>query len=201
MKIYDLCALPVTLDIGLTGTNRQREFGFDIQAWAQEYPDAVFVVCCRRPGEGADSAYFGDTRVEDGILIWTVHRADLGVNEGNGKIEIWALHPEGTVNDEPLYKSRAVITIVGQSIAETPTQTLPEAARPWAQQVLDAAVEAGQAANRAEEAGSRAVEAAERAEEARDEAEAIIPSGGEEGQALIKAGDGTAWAYVYAVVD
>ena len=194
MKIYDLCALPVTIDIGLTGTNRQREFAFDVREWAREYPGAVLAVCCRRPGEGADSAYFGDTRTENGILIWTVHRADLGVNAGSGKIEIWAVHPTGTVNDEPLYKSRSVITIVGQSIAETPTQTLPEAARPWAQQVLDAAVEA-------EEAGSRAVEAAERAEEARDEAEAIIPSGGEEGQALIRAGDGTAWAYVYAVVD
>lgn len=150
MKIYDLCALPVTLDIGMTGSNRQREFGFDIRAWAREYPGAVFAVCCRRTGEGADNAYFGDTRTENGILIWTVHRADLGVSAGNGKIEIWAIHPTGTVNDEPLYKSRAVITIVGQSIAETPSQTLPEAARPWAQQVLDAAIEAGQAADRAE---------------------------------------------------
>lgn len=143
--MYNVNALPALLDIGITGANRQTEIRIDVSAWQAEYPEAVIAVCVRRPDEDADHAYFGDTAVKDGILTWTIHRADLGTSAGFGKFEVWALRPDHEADDEPLFKSVSVTTRIRQSIAASASQELPEAARPWAQQVLDAAAAAEEA--------------------------------------------------------
>ena len=174
--IYNVLNMPQVLDIGLTGSNRQFDFFFDVKPWLAEYPDAVFAVCVQRPGDDETGVYFGDTRTEDGILVWTVHAADIGI-PGNGKIELWALSTDDTENDAPLFKAGPVITRCRQSVAGNAGADPPEAVQNWFESMLAAAGSVTQAKNSAESAKQdaetardNAVSAAVSAEEARDTA-------------------------------
>lgn len=147
--MYNILRLPLMIDLGISGTNRQNIIEIDVSAWREKWSDATFNIFVVRPTETADNTYPADTVLDGNVLRWTIHYADVE-KVGNGWLEV---HASRVGTDELYAKSAVVRTIVAQSATGEAGET-PEVAQPWTQRVEQAASIAEAAAQRAERAAT-----------------------------------------------
>ena len=134
--------LPQVISIGIQTENGVESIGFDVKPWLDEYEDLSMSIWPTRPGENA--AYPAANVVLIGtVLYWYPNGADTAI-AGNGKVEIL-----GITGDKRKLSGWCDTVVKGTSLAVT--QDVPEAARPWVDEVLDAAEEAKRQADRAAE--------------------------------------------------
>lgn len=136
--------LPQVIPIGIQTENGVESIGFDVKPWLQEFENLSLSIWPTRPGE--NSAYrVADKNMEliGTVLYWKPNDVDTAI-AGNGKVEILAI-----TGDKRKLSGWCETNVKATSLAVT--QEVPEAARPWVDEVLDAAEEAKRQADRAAE--------------------------------------------------
>ena len=142
--IYPIKHLPQVIPIGIQTENGVESIGFDVKPWLDQFEGLTLSIWPTRPGENA--AYrVADKNMEliGTVLYWYPNSADTAI-AGTGKVEIL-----GITGDKRKLSGWCDTVVKGTSLAVT--QDVPEAARPWVDEVLDAAEEAKRQADRAAE--------------------------------------------------
>ena len=111
----------------------------------KKWPGLKIDVMAVRPGETA--AYPAISEINGNVLVWHVTDADTAIG-GHGSIEV-----RGIANGIRKLSATAK-TYISPAMAANEKDP-PEAAKPWVDQVLDAAQRAEDAAQRAEDANDR----------------------------------------------
>lgn len=139
--IYPIKHLPRDIPVGIQTETGVEAIGFDMKPWMDEFDGLKFSVWATRPGENA--AYpAADVELVGTVLYWKPNSVDTEI-AGNGKVEILAI-----TGDKRKLSGWCETNVKATSLAVT--QEVPEAARPWVDEVLDAADEAKRQADRAE---------------------------------------------------
>lgn len=141
--IFPVKHLPQVIPIGIQTENGVESIGFDVKPWLDEFDGLELSIWPTRPGENA--AYrVADENMElvGTVLYWHLVLNDTAI-AGNGKVEILAI-----TGDKRKLSGWCETNVKATSLAVT--QEVPEAARPWVDEVLDAADEAKRQADRAE---------------------------------------------------
>lgn len=134
--------LPQVIPIGIQTESGVESIGFDVKPWLQEFENLSLSIWPTRPGENA--AYpAANVELIGTVLYWYPNGADTAI-AGNGKVEIL-----GITGDKRKLSGWCDTVVKGTSLEVT--QDVPEAARPWVDEVLDAAKEAKRQADRAAE--------------------------------------------------
>lgn len=141
MKVFSLSDV---IPIGYAGENEAREIAIDICQLVRTWPDLRPELVARRPGE--TEVYPCKTRVEDGVLIWTVTGADTA-KSGDGEARVYMLDGEGKIA-----KSRIVKTLIRGGMEGEMREEMPDAAAPWVESVTQAGAEAKASAEEAKAA-------------------------------------------------
>ena len=142
------------ISLGICGENNARQIVFDISDWLDTYGPGTAYLVARRSG---DVAPYPAVVEQDGSSVtWTLTSADTG-KSGHGQAEL-VYTIGGTI-----VKSRVWDTYTADALTGN-TETPPDPASGWVEQVLAAGAQAEGAATRAEDAATRAEEAAHRAE-------------------------------------
>lgn len=140
--IYPIQHIPDCIPLGIQTEKGVQEIGFDVKHWLDAWDGLELAVYPTRPGE--DSAYpAADVELIGTVLYWYPNDADTAI-AGEGKVEI-----VGVTADKRKLSGWCDTVVKGTSLAVT--QDVPEAARPWVDEVLDAAEEAKRQADRAAE--------------------------------------------------
>lgn len=119
-----------SLLLGHCGEENARTIKIDVSEWMSAYPQPQISLILIRPTE--DTPYPAVISVEDGVVLWTVSKADCAI-AGEGKGELRADFEDGTA------KSYVFKTIVTDCLPGTVAPEPPEAAETWVDKVLDAA--------------------------------------------------------------
>lgn len=139
--IFPVKHLPQVVPIGIQTENGVESIGFDVKPWLDEFDGLKLSIWPTRPGENA--AYpAADVELVGTVLYWKPNSVDTEI-AGNGKVEILAI-----TGDKRKLSGWCETNVKATSLAVT--QEVPEAARPWVDEVLDAADEAKRQADRAE---------------------------------------------------
>ena len=139
--IFPVKHLPQVIPIGIQTENGVESIGFDVKPWLDEFDGLKLSIWPTRPGENA--AYpAADVELVGTVLYWKPNGVDTAI-AGNGKVEILAI-----TGDKRKLSGWCETNVKATSLAVT--QEVPEAARPWVDEVLDAADEAKRQADRAE---------------------------------------------------
>lgn len=152
MKVFSLSDV---IPIGYAGENEAREIAIDICQLVRTWPDLRPELVARRPGE--TEVYPCKTRVEDGVLIWTVTGADTA-KSGEGEARVYMLDGEGKIA-----KSRIVKTLIRGGMEGEMREEMPDASAPWVDSVTQAGAEAKASAEEAKAAADSVPEAIESA--------------------------------------
>lgn len=140
--IYPIRHLPQVIPIGVQTESGVEAVGFDVKAWLDEFEGLDLTVWPTRPGEAA--AYpAADVELVGTVLYWHPNGADTAI-EGMGKVEVL-----GVTGDRRKLSGWCGTMVRATSLGTT--QDPPEAARPWADEVIAAADEAKKQAERAKE--------------------------------------------------
>ena len=142
--IYPIKHLPPVIPVGVQTESGVESIGFDVKPWLDEFDGLKLSIWPTRPGENA--AYrVADENMElvGTVLYWHPVLNDTAI-AGNGKVEIL-----GITGDKRKLSGWCETNVKASSLAST--QEVPEAARPWVDEVLEAADEAKRQADRAEE--------------------------------------------------
>ena len=142
--IYPIKHLPQVIPIGIQTESGVESIGFDVKPWLDEFDGLKLSIWPTRPGE--NSAYrVADENMElvGTVLYWRPNGADTAIG-GVGKVEVL-----GVTGDRRKLSGWCDTMVRATSLAAT--QEPPEAARPWVDEVLDAADEAKKQADRAKE--------------------------------------------------
>ena len=140
--IYPIKHLPHVIPIGIQTESGVESVGFDVKPWLDEFDGLTLSIWPTRPGENA--AYpAADTELIGTVLYWRPNAADTAI-EGAGKVEVL-----GVTGDRRKLSGWCDTMVRPTSLATT--TEAPEAARPWVDEVLDAAEEAKKQADRAEQ--------------------------------------------------
>lgn len=136
-RIYKIDALPQKMVIG-----RQTETGvevvqFDCAEWISHWPQMEISVWATRPGETA--AYPVVITRDGNIVTRTVSAVDTAI-DGEGSVEIM-----GVADDKRKLSARVIMRVYASGLGNT--QNTPASAKPWVDEVLDAAKRAEDAAN------------------------------------------------------
>lgn len=130
--IFPVKHLPQVIPIGIQTENGVESIGFDVKPWLDEFDGLELSIWPTRPGENA--AYrVADENMElvGTVLYWHLVLNDTAI-AGNGKVEIL-----GITGDKRKLSGWCETNVKATSLAVT--QNVPEAARPWVDEVLDAA--------------------------------------------------------------
>ena len=128
--IYPIKHLPRDIPVGIQTETGVEAIGFDMKPWMDEFDGLKFSVWATRPGENA--AYpAADVELVGTVLYWKPNGVDTEI-AGNGKVEILAI-----TGDKRKLSGWCETNVKATSLAVT--QNVPEAARPWVDEVLDAA--------------------------------------------------------------
>lgn len=140
--IHPIKHLPQVIPIGIQTESGVESIGFDVKPWLDEFDGLQLSVWPTRPGE---SAAYPAAHVElvGTVLYWYPNEADTAIS-GTGKVELL-----GLTADRRKLSGWCDTMIRATSLAAT--QEPPDAARPWVDEVLDAAEEAKKQADRAEQ--------------------------------------------------
>lgn len=137
--IYAQCGK--TIPIGRAGENLARKIVFDVSDWRREWPDGSIKLLVQR---GGDTVVYPQTVTDNGTLVtWTI--TSVVTTEGGGKAEL-QLWDGDTVAKSQVWRTMC-IPALGEA-SETP----PEGAKSWVDEVLTAANTAQAAAEQAEAA-------------------------------------------------
>ena len=131
------------LCIGREGENNARYVVFDVSHWRAVYGPGTVQLLVQRTGE--TTPYPAALTVEGSNAIWVITLADTAIPGQFGKAELRYMV------DDTLAKSEQWTTIVWDALWE-PSETPPEPQQGWVDQVLQAGVDAQDAAKRAETA-------------------------------------------------
>lgn len=143
LAIYSINALPNSLYLGKQTETGVREIRIDCAPWFALWPNLSISVWVTPPGSAA--AYPAAVQLEGEVLTWPITSADTAT-AGGGYVEIM-----GTAEGQK--KLSATVPTLIQATTTGATTTPPDSARPWVDQVLEAAERAEAAAERAESAG------------------------------------------------
>lgn len=141
--MYGINNLPATILIGRRTETGVEEIAFDCSGWLEKWPGMQFSILAMRPGEA--DAYPAAIRKEGAVVVWEVNSSDTAI-AGCGYAELIGI-ADG---------KRKIICTINTRIMGIKSDTVtepPEAAKPWVDQVLEAAKRAEDAAERAEGAG------------------------------------------------
>ena len=142
--IHSIRHLPEVIRIGVQTESGVEAIGFDLRPWLDMYDGIDVTIWPTRPGESA--AYrVADKNMElvGTVLYWYPDLPDTSI-AGCGTVELL-----GITGDKRKLSGVCKTEILPTSLGET--QEAPEAARPWVDEVLDAAEEAKKQADRAEQ--------------------------------------------------
>lgn len=124
------------ISLGICGENNARQIVFDISDWLDTYGPGTAYLVARRSG---DVAPYPAVVEQDGSSVtWTLTSADTG-KSGHGQAEL-VYTIGGTI-----VKSRVWDTYTADALTDN-TETPPEAAAGWVEQVLEAGAQAEDAA-------------------------------------------------------
>ena len=133
------------ISLGICGENNARQIAFDISDWLDTYGPGTAYLVARRSG---DVAPYPAVVEQDGSSVtWTLTSADTG-KSGHGQAEL-VYTIGGTI-----VKSRVWDTYTAEAITDN-TETPPEAASGWVEQVLAAGAQAEKAAADAKEVSEK----------------------------------------------
>ena len=139
--IYPIKHLPRDIPVGIQTEHGVYSIGFDVKPWLDEFDGLKLSIWPTRPGENA--AYpAADVELVGTVLYWKPNGVDTEI-AGSGKVEILAI-----TGDKRKLSGWCETNVKATSLAVP--QAVPEAARPWVDEVLDAADEAKRQADRAE---------------------------------------------------
>lgn len=139
--IHPVKHLPQVIPIGIQTESGVESVGFDVKPWLDEFDGLQLSIWPTRPGENA--AYpAANVQLEGTVLYWYPNETDTAIS-GTGKVELL-----GLTADRRKLSGWCDTMIRPTSLATT--QEPPEAARPWVDEVIDAAEEAKKQADRAE---------------------------------------------------
>ena len=135
MSMYNADKLPVAIPIGVQTETGVEEIVIDVSSWLAKWPDMVCSIHHTRPGE--TDSYPVVTTLENGVIIWHVNETDTAL-QGVGTMEVLGLTP-----DEKHRKLTGAwcSTVIKDSTLDESGE-VPEAARPWVDQVMLAADQA-----------------------------------------------------------
>ncbi len=140
--IYPIKHLPHVIPIGIQTESGVEAIGFDVKPWLDEFDGLKLSIWPTRPGESA--AYpAADVELVGTVLYWHPNGTDTAI-EGTGRVEVL-----GVTGDKRKLSGWCDTMVRATSLATT--QEPPDAARPWVDEVLDAAEEAKKQADRAEQ--------------------------------------------------
>lgn len=131
---YDVSALPPLIYVAIQTEDGVGVVDFDISKWLEQWPNLTCHVLPTRPGETYN---YPALCVQEGpVLRWIVKLSDTAL-AGTGTVKILGL-ADGI---------RKLSSYTYTHIEETtdPTDEVPDAARPWVDEVLDAARRAEEA--------------------------------------------------------
>lgn len=140
---FSVNKLPDSFVIGRQTEKGVEQVRIDCTPWLERWPDLSFSVWVTPPG--CSEAYPASIEQSGGMVIWNVNEADTA-KAGMGTMEICGI----AVGKKKL--SASTTTIIFRTTTGT-TAEPPDPAKPWVDQVLDAAKRAEAAAKRAENAG------------------------------------------------
>lgn len=140
--MHDINNLPAVILIGRQTETGVEEIAFDCSGWLEKWPGMQISILAMRPGES--DAYPAAIRKEGAVVVWEVNASDTAI-AGDGYAELIGLV------DGKRKLSRTIDTRI-VSIKSNVVSEVPEAAKPWVDQVLEAAKRAEDAAERAEDA-------------------------------------------------
>ena len=123
--------LPYALPLGNQTETGVTTITIDMSPWLDQWPGMETVIMATRPGESA--AYPAATRMDGSNIVWTVNGADTAI-AGRGTAEILGLV------DGVRKLSQIVRTRINASTVAT-TMEPPEGAKPWVDEVINAADE------------------------------------------------------------
>ena len=123
--------LPYALPLGKQTETGVTTITIDMSPWLDQWPGMETVIMATRPGES--EAYPAATRMDGSSIVWTVNGADTAI-AGRGTAEILGLV------DGVRKLSQIVQTRINASTVATTIEP-PEGAKPWVDDVINAAEE------------------------------------------------------------
>ena len=132
MSMYNVDKLPVAIPIGVQTETGVEEIRIDVSEWLKKWPDMVCSIHHTRPGE--TDSYPVVTTMEEGVIFWHVSDADTAL-QGVGTMEILGLTPDE--RHRKLTGSWCSTVVKDSTLDES--GEVPEAVRPWVDQVMLAA--------------------------------------------------------------
>ncbi len=135
---FNVEALPPLIVIGHQTESEAEVIEFDISPWLEKWPGMVCYVLHTLPGERF--SYPATADQTDSTLRWRVNHADT-CRPGTGRVEI-----RGTLTGVRKMSAFAFTQIDATSV--DPSGKPPESARPWVDEVLDAAKDANEAVSK-----------------------------------------------------
>lgn len=137
MTVLQINKLPNYILIGRQTENGVNEIEIDVSEWLEHWPGMNISIMHTRPGD--TYAYPAVTRMTGSCIVWEISNADTAIH-GLGTVEIMG------ILDGKKKLSRIVQTHISKTTTAT-TSDIPDAAKPWVDDVLDAAHRAEEAAN------------------------------------------------------
>ncbi len=137
--ILNLEHLPRVIPVGIQTESGVEAIGFDISPWLTRWPDMKISVWPTRPGESA--AYIAaDTEMVGNVMYWYPNTADTE-KEGAGTVEVVGIGGGKR-------KSSGVIDTLVKKTSLDVTQETPNPFAPWYEEVLNAAEEVKEVAEK-----------------------------------------------------
>ena len=147
------------IEIGLQGEHDAREVQFDISGLIDRWPQAVWRLMYRRPGDTAP--YPGETTSEEAVLTWHIQRRDVQT-AGTGQYQLIGTQIGADGAEMLVAKSPIGTVLIHDSLGcEVPP---PDAIVTWLEQIDKAAQAADASASAAEASATQAQNSAATAE-------------------------------------
>ena len=139
------------IEIGLQGEHDAREVQFDISGLIDRWPQAVWRLMYRRPGDTAP--YPGETTSEEAVLTWHIQRRDVQT-AGSGQYQLIGTQIGADGAEMLVAKSPIGTVLIHDSLGcEVPP---PDAIVTWLEQIDKAAQAADASASAAEASATQA---------------------------------------------
>ena len=147
------------IEIGLQGEHDAREVKFDISGLIDRWPQAVWRLMYRRPGDTAP--YPGETTSEEAVLTWHIQRRDVQT-AGSGQYQLIGTQIGADGAEMLVAKSPIGTVLIHDSLGcEVPP---PDAIVTWLEQIDKAAQAADASASAAEASATQSQNSAATAE-------------------------------------
>lgn len=156
------------LMLGRVGENRATRVTIDMSSVIQRYPNATGSITVKQPDNKEYPAVVTQT---DGMLTWLITSADIGDKAGSGQAQITIQDADGTVIKTAIATTRVAESLGSpQSPAPDPVQAWVDSAAAQLGKVVQAGIDATNAAKNAETATESCVVATKESVEATSDA-------------------------------